>query len=130
MDGGNAGNAWSNWQCYALSIRVKREILPSCHTGECQYDVHGCTNVAVIWISKSDPVNTRHHYSFLSIGFALYGEYLLFKKKLRRKPFPRYRVLRIPSQIHDFLRSRKQGFLSWFRSFERPVQMPLKSFTY
>ena len=25
--------------------------------GLTQYDVHGCTNVAVIWISKSDPVN-------------------------------------------------------------------------
>ncbi len=33
---------------------------PSRHTGEYQYDVHGCPNVAVIWISKSDPVNNRH----------------------------------------------------------------------
>ena len=29
-----------------------------------RYDVHGCINVAVIWISKSDPVNNRYLYSF------------------------------------------------------------------
>jgi len=48
----------------------------------------------------------------------------------KKKRHPRYSALRIPSQFHDFLRSRKQDFLSWFRLFERPVQITLKSFTY
>jgi len=43
--------------------------------------VHGCNNVAVIWISKSDPVNAGYLYSFLVL-FRLYGESLFLRIQL------------------------------------------------
>ena len=46
--------------------------------------------------ADGNPVNIRYYYSFLSIGFALYGEYLLFKKKVRRKPLPLYYMGTLP----------------------------------
>ncbi len=106
-----------------------------------RYDVHGCTNVAVIWISKSDPVNTRHsredgnpvnirhHHSFLDLVPPFSGVYLFFvrtKEKVRKESRPRYRGLRLPSQLHDFLRSRLHAFLAWSRSFELPCPNDLK----
>jgi len=39
------------------------------------YDVHECTNVAVIWISKSDPVNISYLYSSSVIPVKLVPAY-------------------------------------------------------
>ena len=66
---------------------------------------------------------------FINICFASMASYFLLltpQEVTKKEGAPQYRVLRIPSQLHNFLRSRKQDFLSWFRSFEHPCSNDLK----
>jgi len=60
--------------------------------------------------ANGNPVNNRYHYS-LELISPFSGVDLFFvrtKEKVRKESRPRYRILRMPSQLHDFLRSRKQ----------------------
>ena len=79
---------------------------------------------------------TSHSARIIEVLVSLDSEYLFFarpKKRYEKKGRPDIvfpnKNLGIPSQLHDFLRSRKQDFLSWFRLFERPVHITLKSCT-